>query len=53
MILPISSANQLIIMQKKLGQLAYLFGQFHGHSEVILDGLGGRGLLLLMLLLVM
>ena len=40
-------------MQKKLGQLAYLFGQFHGHSEVILDGLGGRGLLLLMLLLVM
>ena len=31
--------------------LAYLLGQLHGHSEVVLDGLGGRGLLLLLLVL--
>ena len=33
--------------------LAYLLGQLHGHSEVVLDGLGGRGLLLLLLVLVL
>ena len=35
------------------GQSAYLLGQLHGHSEVVLDGLGGRGLLLLLLVLVL
>ena len=36
-----------------MGQSAYLLGQLHGHSEVVLDGLGGRGLLLLLLVLVL
>ena len=41
-----------MMSMRKVGP-AYLLGQFHGHSEVVLHGLGGRGLLLLMLLLVM
>ena len=36
-----------------MGQSAYLLGQLHGHSEVVLNGLGGRGLLLLLLVLVL
>ena len=41
-----------MMSMRKVGP-AYLLGQFHGHSEVVLHGLGGRGLLLLLLVLLM